>query len=96
MGRCKPLGELNSFLSYALQLSRAKSCLSDFSNPTASPPPSPSAITAGAWQSLLDHRPCVPFGESSFRFGSLKSLMTVTSLFIDMAGDVPFHTEEEE
>ena len=32
-----------------------------------------------------------PFWETSFTFGGLKSLRAVTSLFIDMAGDILFH-----
>ena len=31
------------------------------------------------------------FWETSFTFGGPKSLMVITSLFIDLAGDIPFH-----
>ena len=31
------------------------------------------------------------FGETSFTFGGPKSLMVITSLFIDLAGDITFH-----
>ena len=35
----------------------------------------------GRWRRhLLDYRPCVPFGETSFTLGGQKSLMAVTFL----------------
>ena len=44
---------------------------------------------------MLDLRHCAPSPKPSFTFGSLKSLMAVTSLFIDMAGAIPFHMGED-
>ena len=44
---------------------------------------------------MLDLRHCVPFPKPSFTFGSLKSLLAVTPLFIDTAGDIPFHMGED-
>ena len=95
MGRCKPLGSLNSFLSYAPQLSGAKPgflivsiLLSLFTLwggrwllLHSPPPPAPQQSPWGAgWWHLLDHVCCVPFWEPSFTFGGLKSLMAVTFL----------------
>ena len=90
MGRWKSQGSLNSFLSYASQLSGA--CILFFFYFVAS---LVTVGSGGSWQ-LLDCRHCSPFwGPSRLRnsFGgqNLKP-MPVTSLFIDVAGDIPFHT----
>ena len=45
----------------------------------------------GGWWHLLDCRQCVPFLETSFTFGGLKSLMAVTFLAHHMAENIPFH-----
>ena len=79
MGRCKPLGSLNSFLSYAplsganpvsflvhlKEWQMAASCISP------APQQSPQVVAASARSQ---------FGETSFTFGSQKSLMAVTVL----------------
>ena len=62
------------------------SCFFGFSLPPPAPQP------PGRWWHLLDHRHCFPFGKPSLTFRDLKSPMAVTSLFIDVAGDIPFHT----
>ena len=69
------------------------SCFFDFSVP----PPSSSAITGGRagggeerWH-LLDHRLCFPFWEPSFTFGGPKSLVAVTSVFVDTGRGISFH-----
>ena len=48
--------------------------------------------SVGGRQHLLNLRHCVPFWEPSLTFGSPKALTAVTSSFIDMAGDIPFHS----
>ena len=98
LGRCKPLGSLNSFLSYAPQLSGAKSCfvLSLISHTCSTTPPHPQLFGSHRrGGGMLDLRHCAPSPKPLFTFGSLKSLMAVTSLFIDMAGAIPFHMGED-
>ena len=87
-------GLLKSSLSYASQLSGASIVVFDFSIP---PTPSSSAIIGlgggggeERWH-LLDHRLCFPFWEPSFTFGGPKSLMAITSQFVDMARGISFH-----
>ena len=85
--------------SYASQLSGATILLFFFFNIPFSPPPQPqssSAITmeSGGACDLLDHRRCVPFWKPSFTFGGRKLLMAFTSLFIDMAGNIQFHSSK--
>ena len=83
MERCKPLGSLSLFLSYAPQLSAAN-------------PVSLFTLENGRWlllafppapqQSLLGVVASVgSFGESSFTFGGQESLITLT---FDIAGDI--------
>ena len=73
MGRCKPLGSLNSFVSYAPQLSEAS-------------PISLFTLLLGFPQLFSNHHakvaafPGSQFGEPSFTFGGQKSLMAVTFL----------------
>ena len=84
MGRCKPLGSLNSFLSYASQLSGAKSCFLFHLVSCIPPALQLSAIIHGGWRHPLDH---------NFR-SSLSCLETRNHwwlwqfLIIDMAGDI--------
>ena len=79
MGRCKPLGPLNSLLSYATQLSGTQFCflvhlkewqMAASCNPLASQQ-SPWRVAASAGSQ---------FGEPSLTFGDQKSLMAVTFL----------------
>ena len=84
MGRCKPLGSLNSFLSYAPQLS---GLILFPCSPCFLLSPSSSAITVEGWQHLLDHS-----------FGSPHSLLEarehwwlwhwLINMLINMAGDI--------
>ena len=86
MGRYKSLGLLKSFLSYASLLSKA-SILGVFGfshSLNFLRAPQQSLGMEWGWH-LLDHRLCFPFWGSSFTFGGPKSLMTVTSLFIDIS-----------
>ena len=63
-----------------------------FPIPPSPPPSNPWGGERGAWcQYLLDPRYYFPFGEPSFTLGDPKSLMAVTSLFIEKAEDIPFH-----
>ena len=84
MERCKPLGSLNSFLSYASQLSGAKSCFLFHLVSCIPPALQLSAIIHGGWRHPLDH---------NFR-SSLSCLETRNHwwlwqfLIIDMAGDI--------
>ena len=89
MGRCKPLGSLNSFLSCAPQLSGAKSLFWISCIPLLPP-----ALQQSLWRLAICWITGIvsPFGEPSFTFGGLKSLMAVISLFVDMARDTSFHT----
>ena len=94
MGRHKSMGLLKSLFSYTSQLSGA-SILSFWFLTSPAPSASSSTITVGrvrGRQCLLDLRHCVPFWEPSFTFGGWKSLTDVISLFIDTAGDIPFHS----
>ena len=95
--KMQALGSLKSFLSYTSQLSGVSILLLVFFFYILS-----SLSTAesdigndGSWQ-LLDCRHCSPFWgplglRNSFGGQHLKP-MPVTSLFIDVAGDIPFHT----
>ena len=76
MRRCKPVGSLNSFLSYAPQLSGTKSCflvhLKEWQMAASCNPPSqqsPRRVAASVGSQ---------FGEPSFTSGGQKSLMAVT------------------
>ena len=92
MGRCTRLGSLRSFLSYASQLSGPSVLQFDFSHPQFC---SLEGVVA-AWR-LLVHRCCFAPGAlqaQKFTYGRLKSLMTVASLFIPMAGNTPFLTSK--
>ena len=90
-GRCKPLGSLNSFLSYAPQLSGAKpvSLLTsqEWWDDCFLPSPSSSAITLGGG-SICGSQ----FGVLSFTFGSQKSLNAMTLLVYYTAEMFSFHT----
>ena len=63
MGRCKPLGSLHSFLSYAPQLSKANPC---FFLHLASSIPGSSAITMGVGGCVVAASPGSQFWEPSF------------------------------
>ena len=60
------------------------------------PPPSTHLLSShrgwGLGWHLLYLKPCFPFQEPLFTFGGPKSLTTVTSLFIDMEGDILFQS----
>ena len=98
MGRCKPLGSQDSFLSYAPQLSGAKFCflihLKEWQvwqmgcfRPCPTPPPPPPTPQ----QSPLRVR--VQFLESSFTFGGHKSLVVkfLVSCLLIWQEIFPFH-----
>ena len=88
MGRCRSMGFLKSFLSCASQLFEASILVFLISHM----PPSSSALRlrVGGWWHLLNRRHCFLFREPSFTFGSPKTLMAVTCLFTDVAGNVSF------
>jgi len=76
VGRCETLGSLKLFLSYASQPGADGCRCHFFTHPTPTPTPTP----------LLS-----AFRAQKFTFGRPESTMAVTSLFIDMAGNTPFH-----
>ena len=83
MQRWKSLDSLKSFLSYA----------SPLSGPSILSPP---AFSIGSGYSLTAAGCCSPSWAQKFTFGGLESLMAVTSLSIDMAGNTPFLSEKKE
>ena len=103
LGRCKPLGLLNSLLSYAPQLSGVKSCFLFTSS-------LPSGVADVWWVTASCFLPCpwaplqslwgavagavsqalIVSGELSFTFRSPKSQMGVTFLPTDGAGNISF------
>ena len=86
MGRCKPLGSVNLFLSYASQLSGAKSCflvhLKEWLMAASYIPPQqlPWGGESIPWITVLGH---------SFIFGGPKSQWPWHFLYIEMAGVTP-------
>ena len=91
MERCKSLGSLKSFLAYIFQLSGA-SILQFFHvlYPTPTPTPSSSVLTLQRGSSSRHCSFWVRLGVQKFTFGGPESLMTVTSLPTDIAGNTPF------
>ena len=79
MERCKPLGPLNSFLSYATQLSGTKFCflvhLKEWQMAASCNPP---ASQQSLWRVAASAGS--QFGEPSLTFGDQKSLMAVKFL----------------
>ena len=90
MARCKSLGLLKPFLSYAAHLSRASLLFSHPELPFLGP-------HHREWLQfwLLDSRYSpssrIPLGLNSSHLLGLQSLLTVPSLFTDMAGNTLFH-----
>ena len=78
MGRCKSLGSLKSFLL----------CASEIWLFTSSVPCPLWGGAADQWMTESKH--CSSWAQK-FTPGGLVSLMAVTSLFIDMEGNTPFH-----
>ena len=75
MGRCKPLGSLNSFLSYAPQLSGANSLpRSPWQMAAACISPAPQQSPCGAGGLCWISGVVLHFGEPSFTFGCQKPL----------------------
>ena len=83
MQRWKSLDSLKSLLSYA----------SPLSGPSILSPP---AFSIGSGYSLTAAGCGSPSWAQKFTFGGLESLMAVTSLSIDMAGNTPFLSEKKE
>ena len=89
MGRCKSLGSLKPFLSYASQPSGVSILCVSHS-------PQIPVLTIGSSCSLMATRQQVLFSflaalqAQKFTFGGPESFMAGTSLFIDMAGNTPF------
>ena len=88
MERCKSLGSLKSFLVYISQLSWA-SILQFFHILYPTPTPSSSVLTLRSGRSSRHCFSWVPLGVQKFTFGGLESLMTVTFLPTDIAGNTP-------
>ena len=86
--RCKPLGSLTSFLSYASQLSGVKSCLlvhhKEWQMSASYIPPTPQQSPSGNGQHLLDHS----FGSPHLHLEARNCWWLWLFLFIDMAGDI--------
>ena len=80
MRRCKSLGSLKSFLSYASQLSRASILCFPHSE-----------FLRALHREWLQPDGCWSQGLFSF----LESLMTETSLFIDVAGNIPIFNRDD-
>ena len=89
MERCKSLGSLTSFLAYISQLSGA-SILQFFHILYPTPTPSSSVLTLRSGRSSRHCSSWVPLGVQKFTFGGPESLMTVTFLPSDIAGNTPF------
>jgi len=89
MGRCKSLGLLKSFLSYASQLSGA-SILFFFCIPRLL------GAHSREWLQLAAKSQASfflgPLWAQKLTFGGPELLIGVTSLFIDMVGNTPFLT----
>ena len=87
MERCKPLGPLNSLLSYATQLSGTKFCflvhLKEWQM-AASCNPQLLSNHCGGWQHLLDHS----LGSPHSHLETRNRWWLWHFLFIDMAGDI--------
>ena len=99
VGRCKPLGSLNSFLSCVCQLPGAKSCflvhlkewqMAASCIPAPPPPPCSSAITNhliwGTWREW--HRLDCSFGTSHSHLEARNHWWLWHFLFIDMVVDI--------
>lgn len=90
-GRCRSLGSLKSFLSYASQPSGAR--ILCFSHPEILRAHRREWLQpVGARLQLFFSSLGAPRAQE-FAFGGLGSLMTVTSLFTDVPGDTPFLRE---
>ena len=87
-GQYQSLGSLKSFFSYAPQLSWA----SILNCSSVLPIGSGCSLMAAAAQVLFSF--LIAIGAQRFTFGGLKFLMTVTSLFTDMAGNTSFLRHE--
>ena len=77
VGRCKPLGSLNSFLSKSTSAIWGQSCflvhLKEWQMAASCIPSSSSAITIGGWQASAGSQ----FWKPSFTFGGQKLLMAM-------------------
>ena len=93
MGRCKSLGSLKSFLSYASQLSGDSIlCFPHLEFLSAH---HREWLQPGDWQIVPVSSFQGALRAQEIVFGGPESLMTVTSLFADMEGDTPFHTSAQ-
>ena len=83
--RCKSLGSQKSWLSYASQLAEPESCV--FPHARARPP-IPSAPQS--WSTEASSFFLGALRAQIFTFGGPESLLAVTSLCVDTAGNTPF------